>query len=85
MTAATIGKFYNRPLVIWGPLLATELGDRERFPTTTLNSGTAWGYILAAVGRCCTSQQVQERFMLSGADAAVRLERVRVLLYDPEE
>ncbi|KAH7694864.1 guanylyl cyclase [Aphelenchoides avenae] len=42
MTSAVLAKYHNIPLYVWGPMASTDLDDRERFPTVTLNVGTAW-------------------------------------------
>ncbi|KAI1702239.1 adenylate and guanylate cyclase catalytic domain-containing protein [Ditylenchus destructor] len=36
--AGVLGKFYNLPFLIWGSLMGTDLKDKTRFPTLTLNA-----------------------------------------------
>lgn len=55
ITSGILAKFYNRPLYVWGPIVATELDDRVRFPTVTLNVGTAWRSV-----RLCDVRQTHD-------------------------
>lgn len=41
VTAAIMAKGFDFPMFQWGPIVSGELGDRERFPGLTLNSGNA--------------------------------------------
>ncbi|KAI1694451.1 receptor family ligand binding region domain-containing protein [Ditylenchus destructor] len=48
-TAGVLGKYYNMPFLIWGSIIGSELNNKQRYPTLTLNAGTTWSMVLALI------------------------------------